>query len=51
MAVDSLSLQYYEYILKPWLATWENGQKPTIMTEKEIIQEEEEVRASILSMD
>jgi len=22
MAVDSLCLQYYEYIIQPWLATW-----------------------------
>ena len=28
LAIDSLSLQYYEYILKPWLTTWSEGEKP-----------------------
>ena len=51
MAVDSLSLQYYEYILKPWLATWKEGEKPQVMTEKEINQEEEEIRASIATVE
>lgn len=50
LAVDSLSLQYYEYILKPWLKTWSEGEKPQVMTEKELVQEEDEIRASVATM-
>ena len=50
-AIDYLSKKYYQEFVQPWEATWKKGENPKVMTEKEIAEAEEEIRATTATVN
>lgn len=51
MAVDPLSQAYFERFVKGWELAWKKGEQPTVLTAKEIQQEEDEIKASVANFE
>lgn len=51
LAIDQLSQNYYEKYIKGWELAWKKGEKPKVLTEKEIEQEENEIKASVANFE
>lgn len=51
LAIDDLSQVYFERFVEPWEKTWKKGESPKVMTEKEIEEEQEEMRFSNSTSD
>ena len=51
LAIDDLSQDYFERFVEPWEKTWKKGESPKVMTEKEIKEEQEEMRFSNSTSD
>ena len=51
LAVDQLSQTYHDKYVKGWELAWQKGEKPKVMTDKEIEQEENEIKASVANFE
>lgn len=49
--IDDLSRKYYQAFVQPWEATWKKGENPKVLTEKEIAEEAEEIRATTATVN
>jgi ubiquitin-protein ligase len=51
LAVDQLSQTYNDKYIKGWELAWQKGEKPKVLTDKEIEQEENEIKASVANFE